>query len=238
MLRLNAQTRLEKTFMNLTLGIVTSAALLDSINPCAISVLLLTVGFLLNLGRSKTEVLKIGLLYVAAIYLTYLLIGLGVLHALAIFGVPNMLAKVGAIILIMTALINLAGYLIPNFPIKLKIPAKSHNILAKYINEASYTSAFVLGVLVGLFEFPCTGGPYLSILSLLHDRASFGQGLAYLLYYNLIFVAPLIIVLLLTNSTIAVHQLEKWRKQYTKRVDIVASLLMLALAVVILATAI
>jgi cytochrome c biogenesis protein CcdA len=91
-----------------------------------------------------------------------------------------------------------------------------------------------LGVLVGLFEFPCTGGPYLSILSLLHDRASMAGGLGYLLYYNLVFVSPLIVIALVANSSVVVHRLDKWRKKYTKRVDIISSLLMLLLAGVIL----
>lgn len=224
-------------FMDLNVFIVTSAALLDSINPCAISVLLLTIGFLLSLNKVKSEIYKICSIYILAIYLTYLFIGLGVLQALTIFGFPHMLAKIGAFILFGTGLLNVLGYIIPNFPIKLKIPDAAHPIMAKYIKKGTYISMFVLGILVGLFEFPCTGGPYLSILSLLHDKATFTSGFLYLLYYNVIFVSPLIVILIIANSKLVVKRLEGWRKKYTKRVDIASSILMMVLSVVIFWTA-
>lgn len=219
--------------MNLTLGVVTSAALLDSVNPCAISVLILTVAFLLSLKKSNAEILKIGLTYILALYLTYLFIGLGVLRALSFFGFPNFIARIGATILALTGLINLAGYFIPNFPIKLKISNKAHGTLAKYMARASYSSVFVLGILVGLYEFPCTGGPYLSILSLVNHTQTFTTGFLYLLYYNFVFVLPLIIILLLSSWSLTVEKLEYWKKKYTKKVDIITSILMIILAVVI-----
>ena len=219
--------------MDLTLGIVTGAALLDSVNPCAISVLILTIGFLLSMGKVRAEVMKIGLTYIFSLYLTYLFIGLGVLQALTFFGITNAIAKFGAAILATTAIVNLLGYLIPKFPIRLRIPKNAHGVIAKYVSKGSFTSAAVLGVLVGLFEFPCTGGPYLSILSLIHGDGSFTKGLTYLLYYNLIFVSPLIVILAVSNSNIVVGRLDSLRKKYTKRVDIFSSLLMLALSGII-----
>ena len=39
----------------------------------------------------------------------------------------------------------------------------------------------ILGALVALFEFPCTGGPYLFVLTLLHDYANFWKGFWYLI---------------------------------------------------------
>jgi cytochrome c biogenesis protein CcdA len=92
---------------------------------------------------------------------------------------------------------------------------------------------FVLGILVGLFEFPCTGGPYLTILSILHDKATFASGLAYLLYYNVIFVSPLVVILIIANSKLVLKKVEGWKKEYTKRVDIVSSVLMMVLSVII-----
>lgn len=219
--------------MDLNLFIITSAALLDSVNPCAISVLLLTIGFLLSVGKKRGDIYKIGLVYIGSLYLTYLFIGLGILQALTFFGFPHFLAKIGAIFLFMTGLINLLGATLPNFPIKLKIPNSAHPVMAKFLSQATIPSALTLGILVGLFEFPCTGGPYLSILSLLHDRTTNILGLIYLLYYNLVFVSPLIVILVLGSSRRVVAKLERWRKIYTKRVDVVISLAMMALSAVI-----
>lgn len=224
--------------MDLNIFIVTTTALLDSINPCAISVLLLTIGFLFSLNKTKGQIFRIGFSYIAALYVTYLLIGLGVLQALTFFGFPHQLAVIGSIILFGTGLINLLGDVVPKFPIKLKMPDSSHSILAKFIQKATYPSMIILGILVGLFEFPCTGGPYLTILTLLHDKATFFTGFLYLLYYNVIFVAPLIVILVVTNSKLVVKKVEYWRKKYSKRVDIASSILMMLLSVVIYLTAV
>ncbi|KKU93205.1 MAG: putative membrane protein, partial [Candidatus Amesbacteria bacterium GW2011_GWC1_48_10] len=61
--------------MSLTLPVITTAALIDSVNPCAISVLLLTIGFLLSLEKSRREILSIAGLYILGIFVTYILIG-------------------------------------------------------------------------------------------------------------------------------------------------------------------
>jgi cytochrome c-type biogenesis protein len=222
--------------MNLTWSIITTAAIVDSINPCAISVLLLTIGFLFSLNKLRSYIIRIGLVYIFGIYITYLLIGLGVLRALSLFGFPHVLAKIGAIALMATAGINLGNILIPRFPIKLKIPDSAHPHLAKFIQKATIPSFLVLGVLVGLFEFPCTGGPYLLILGLLHDQSTFIEGLKYLMYYNLIFVAPLVGILIISSRPGLLQKVDFWRKKHSKMADIITSLIMLVLAGIIFVT--
>jgi len=56
--------------------LITISSLLDSVNPCAFSVLLLTIAFLLNVGRTRMHILKVGGLYILCIFLVYILIGL------------------------------------------------------------------------------------------------------------------------------------------------------------------
>src|SRR3989344_1969570 len=172
------------------LPLIGVAALLDSINPCAFSILILTVAFLFSIGQLRTKILKIGGVYIIGIFSVYLLIGLGLLQTLHIFNTPHFMAKVGATLLIVLGLINLINDVFPRFPIKLRIPTGAHQAMARLMNRASLPAAFGLGALVGLCEFPCTGGPYLMVLGLLHDSATFVSGFGYLLLYNVIFIAP------------------------------------------------
>lgn len=219
--------------MELTLPVVTIAALLDSVNPCAISVLLLTMGFMVSLNASRKRIISVTGLYILGIFLTYIFIGLGVLSALTFFGIPRAMSKIGAVILILTSLINLAGVYIPNFPIKLVIPTFIKPQIAKLMYKASFVSVFLMGVVVGLFEFPCTGGPYLLILSLLHDNATIGLGAAYLIYYNLIFVSPLIAILVLGTAPTVSDRIKAWRKSNSTNAEIFGALATLILGVVI-----
>ena len=87
--------------------VVSFSALLDSINPCAFSILFLTIGFLFSLGRDKENVFKAGLMYVFGIMATYILIGLGILKVLSFFNVPNGMAKLGAMAIIVFGVIGL-----------------------------------------------------------------------------------------------------------------------------------
>jgi cytochrome c-type biogenesis protein len=220
--------------MQLTLPVVTTAAILDSINPCAISVLLLTIGFLLSLNRSKKEVMIIASTYIVGIFITYILIGLGVLQALSFFGIPRAISRLGALFIIASGTLSLLDQLIPNFPINLAIPSFIKPQLAKQMHKGSLAAMFTLGVLVGLFEFPCTGGPYLLILSLLHDKGSFAAGAMYLIYYNLIFVSPLVIILAIASNKTLLNRVQDFRKSNLKRADIITSLAMIILGIIIL----
>jgi cytochrome c biogenesis protein CcdA len=215
------------------LAVIGGAALVDSINPCAFSMLFLTITFLFSLGRDRKTVTKIGLVYISGIFLVYISIGLGVLQALSFFNVPNGLGKIGALAIIVFALIGIINEFFPKFPIKLKIPQGTHGYLATFIEKASIPSAFVLGLLVGVFEFPCTGGPYLFVLGLLHDNSTFWSGLGYLVYYNFIFVLPLAIALLgATNAKVA-ERIDTLRRSETRKSRLILSLIMIALGAII-----
>ncbi|MEK7163891.1 MAG: cytochrome c biogenesis protein CcdA [Patescibacteria group bacterium] len=213
---------------------ITIAAIVDSINPCAISVLLLTIGFLFSLQKSRSNILSIGLAYIAAIYLIYISIGLGILRALTFFGFPKFLGKFGAIFIITAGVLNIINHYFPKFPIKLAMPESSHSKLAKFIEKASIPSAVILGILVGLYEFPCTGGPYLTILGLLHDKATYFQGFLYLIYYNLIFILPLVVILWLGSRQDLFEKVSKWRNDKMTKLGIIDGLIMIILGVIIL----
>jgi len=214
--------------------LVTAGALIDSINPCAFSVLLLTIAFLFSLGQLRARILKIGTVYVLGIFLIYLLIGLGILQTLHFFNTPHFMAKLAAWLLIILGVISIINEFFPSFPIKLKIPAASHHRMAQLMEKASLPSAFLLGGLVGLCEFPCTGGPYLMVLGLLHDKATFLKGLAYLIYYNLIFILPLVIILMIGSNRAVYDKIENWRKQKTVKMQFLSGLGMIILGIIIL----
>lgn len=216
------------------LPLVAVSALIDSINPCAFSILILTVAFLFSIGSARINILKIGGVYILGIYLVYLFIGLGLLQTLHLFNTPHFMAKVGAFALIAFGAINLINEFFPSFPIKLKIPASAHMKIAKLMNRASVPAAFFLGALVGICEFPCTGGPYLMVLGLLHDKATYLNGLAYLLIYNFVFVLPLIIILLISSDKLILSRVDAWRKNNTRKMRLWGGLAMVILGILIL----
>jgi cytochrome c biogenesis protein CcdA len=215
------------------LPVIMVSALIDSINPCAISVLFLTVTFLFSLGKNRRFVLLSGGVYILAIAIVYTLIGLGALQALSFFAVPNMMAKIGASILLLYSVIGLINEFFPNFPIKLKIPESTHATIAKVIEKGSIPAFFILGGLVALFEFPCTGGPYLFVLTLLHDYATFWKGFWYLIMYNFVFVLPLILILVFATNKIMIEKIDRLRRLETKKARVVLLLILVAFGILI-----
>ena len=215
------------------LPLVGIAALIDSINPCAFSILLLTIAFLFTLGQMRSGILRIGGSYILGVFVIYVLIGLGILQALHLFNTPHFMAKVGASLLIAFGAINVINEFFPSFPIKLRVPHAAHRKIAELMEKASMPTAFFLGVLVGLCEFPCTGGPYLMVLGLLHDQATYLKGLGYLLLYNLIFVLPLVIILFIASEEKLLAKIRAWQSRENRLMRFGGGVAMVLLGIII-----
>lgn len=213
--------------------LVVVAALIDSINPCAISILLLTIAFLLSIGKIRSSILTIGGFYILGIFIVYILIGLGILQTLNFFNVPHFMARAGASLLILIGIIDILGQRFPSFPIKFGIPQAAHNKIGKLMEKASLPTAFLLGALVGLYEFPCTGGPYLMILGMLHDQGTYFSGLGYLVLYNLVFVLPLVVILLIASNNALIEKVRSWKKAETKHMRTWGGIAMILLGIII-----
>ena len=141
------------------LPLVIFSALLDSIHPCSFSILLITIAFLFGMQMTRKRILQVGATYIIGIFTAYLLIGLGLLKVLHLFNTPHFMGKLGAGLLIAFGLINILNYLFPKFPIKLRLPSSTHSTMSQLIDRASMPAAFALGLLVGICQFPCMGGP-------------------------------------------------------------------------------
>lgn len=167
-------------FDEITFSVVTLNGLIDSINPCAIGVLVATIAILFALGNYQKQILRFGFFYILATYVTYLLIGLGILKAVHMFGIHNFFGWASAIVLILMGawqLKNSACIIPKNTP-----------------KEATILSGIIFGFLVGLCEFPCSGGIYLATVGYIGIQSTFWSGLWLLMWYNLMFVIPLIII--------------------------------------------
>lgn len=214
--------------------LVSLSALIDSINPCAFSILLLTLAFLFSLGSMRSKIIKLGGAYIFGIFLSYLLIGLGILGTLHIFNTPHFIGKIGAFILIVMGMISVLGEFIPKFPIKLGIPRAAHKKMADLLKKSSLSAVFFLGLLVGLCEFPCTGGPYLMVLGLLRDSATYAKGFLYLLWYNLLFVLPLAAILLVASDRSVLAKLQEWKRHHLNKTRLIGGLIMILLGILVL----
>jgi len=218
----------------LLLPAVLSAGFLDGLNPCAFAVLLFLLAFLFTIRKLRADILKIGAIYLAAIYGTYFLIGLGILKALILTNQPHLMARIGAYLVIFLGLINLKTYLFPGLPLRLAIPHIGWERIKGWIYRATPPSTVVAGFLVGICTLPCSGGIYVATLGLLASKATYMKGLAYLALYNGAFILPLALILVATTNRLAAKRLAQWEREHTGLMRLGSGLAMVGLGLVIL----
>lgn len=220
----------EATLPTITTVLITAA--IDSINPCAIGVLILLISTLLA-AKKKDKMLKIGLIYIFAIFLTYFSAGIGLTAFLA--NIPQTVAEyisivVGSIIVI-AGIIEIKDFYWYGEGFSLMIPqkrAKQIHEMMKKISNMSIPAVIALGAFVAAVELPCTGGPYLAITLLLSQN--FNMTAVWLLViYNIIFVMPLLIILFMVLAGKNVTIIKQWKQSARTYVRLITGVIMILL---------
>ncbi len=221
----------QKWWEKSTFTIVLFTGLVAGIHPCTIAVLLFFIAFLFTIQRTRLNIFKVGASYIIGVFLAYLLIGLGIFKAI-VFTEPHLAAKVAALLVLVLGIINLKQYFLPNKWISLGIPHTSKQTITSLIEKASVPAALILGIFVGICSFGCTAGIYLSILGLLLTEKT--TGFLYLVLYNIMFILPLIVILILASNKKSVQKMEKWNASEKKYIKLISGLIMIALGAYIL----
>lgn len=220
----------KSTRSKLSLPLVVGAAFIDSINPCAIAVLLFLVAFLLAIRMSKRRLLLVGGIYILTVMVIYIAAGFGLLKFIGYFNAEKIINYIAAGILILAGLVSVKDFWWPDKGISLKIPDRLKPKIEKYLTKATIPSVIVAGILVAAFELPCTGEVYLGILSLMSQESQTLSSTLYLLLYNFIFVLPLIVILILAAAGLNIQRIEEVRYERRRWLKLLLGLGMLILA--------
>lgn len=214
-----------------TLGLVIGSAAIDAINPCAIGVLILMVSVILGGGGSTKRLLLLGSAYIGAIFTVYLVAGLGLVYFFS--EIPIVLAEYLSIgvglLVILAGLLEIKDYFWYGKGFSLQIP----HYFAKKIQEYSTSKTTVAGVMflgafVAAVELPCTGAPYLAIITVLRinfDLMAFGL----MVLYNIIFISPLLVILGMVASGSKLSSVQKWKEDSKGTMRLAIGLLLIAL---------
>lgn len=220
--------------MEVSLPLILMAGLVDSINPCAFAVMIFLLTFLLEVSSSTRRVVKAGLAYIGSVYVTYFLSGLGFLSFVQLMGISGVIVKIAAVIAVIAGLINIKDYFWYGKGFTLKIPESKKGVIEEWVHKANVPGAIVLGFLVAMFELPCTGGVYLAILALMADTMTKLSAVVYLLIYNVMFIAPLVVILFVVLRGMKVEHIENWRQSGKNVMKLAMGLLLIILGVAML----
>lgn len=220
--------------MNITLPLIITTGLLDSLNPCAISLLLIYIALMFTLGKERKTIMTFGLFYISAVYVAYFLLGIGLLKFFILFDTPNLILIFGAILSILFGVLNIKEYFWPNLPLHIRMPYSVRQKANDLAYKATIPSAIILGFLVGITEFPCSGAVYITVLAYLQAKETFLSGVFYLALYNLMFVSPLIFIYLVTTNRMVVEKIINKQEQLGRKMHLILAALMIVLGASIL----
>ena len=88
-----AESEIVKRFNAFGLLTVAGAGLLDGINPCAFATIIFFISYMSLVGRERKEMLVAGSAFAAAVFVTYLLLGMGLLKFLSFLNEFAIVAK-------------------------------------------------------------------------------------------------------------------------------------------------
>ncbi|MGB2983876.1 MAG: cytochrome c biogenesis protein CcdA, partial [Candidatus Bipolaricaulia bacterium] len=216
----------------LTLPAVVLAAAADSVNPCTFAVLVLLLGTLIVAGR-KGKTLQIGIAFIAAIYVSYFLMGIGIFTAIQSAGVQRPFILAVSSLAILLGLWNMKDYFAYGKWFTIEVPQRWRPTVKRLTaSVVSVPGAILVGVLDSLFLLPCSSGPYIAILALLSKTTSRMEGMLYLLFYNLIFVLPLVgIMLAIHFGYTTTARAERWRSARLGKLHFISGAIMFLLGV-------
>ncbi len=230
----------------ITIAELTGLALVDSVNPCAFAVLIFLLSTLFMRNPDKRyRILLGGIAFALGIFTFYITVGillvLGIRSVLAISNLKSIYVygAFGVFSLILGVL-NLKDYFAyGKFGFIMEVPRswrpKMLGTMDKILFEfASIPASFIAGIVVTAFLLPCITGPYFVAGSLLKNLPT-GTAILWLVYYNFLFVLPMLIITALVYlSFTTVEKAQEFREKNLKRLHLLAGVLLIIVGIVIL----
>ena len=235
------------------LGVI-AAGLIDGINPCAFTVIILFISFLALQGYGRPQVLAIGLSFILAVFIIYLLIGIGCFSFLyqlkSYWAVVKITYITGALLCFILAGFSFYDFvkfrcthktqdLVLRLPSRLK--ERIYRIIGLYYRKDKGSakepgtlrlifSAFIVGSFISFFESVCTGQVYLpTIVFVLKTTPLKLRAFSYLLIYNLMFIFPLWLILLFALWGVSSQQFSNFAQRHMGTIKILMVALFLGL---------
>ncbi len=199
------------------------------------------IALLIQNPEKRRRVLLGGLAFVSAVYIGYLFYGIILIqifkafaeilreNSLYIYHGLGILAMILGALNVKDFFMYKKGSFATEMPLFMRPKVK--RIIDKITSPAG---AFVIGFIVTLFLLPCTMGPYIVASGLLSNLGTL-KAIPWLLYYNLIFVLPmLIIVFIIFFGFTRVEDVSGWKERNIRILHLIAGILLFLVGLALL----
>lgn len=208
--------RVDPASLSLPLFTLTIAAL-DAFNPCAFFVLLFLLSLLAH-QKNRRRMLLIGGIFVATSGLMYFAFMAAWLNVFQLLGTLGWITLAAGLLAIVVGLINIKDFFAGARGPSLSIPEsakpgiyrRARAVLQSESSGAMLGATVLLAVAANFYELLCTAGfpmVYTRLLTL--AEPSTAARYAWLALYNLIYVLPLLLIVLVFVGTLSAHKLSE-----------------------------
>ncbi len=186
---------------------------LAGFNPCLLAILAFIASVTLATTGRRRNVLLIVLMFSLGIFVTYLIVGIGLLNIIE--QMPSLQASIKNFLVILVAVLGLwhvydAWHLRKNTESSFHTPKSFIRLTESVTKNVSLPASFFIGALFSLIKAPCVGAVYFVILDMV--RSGSGEGILYLAAYNLGVVLPVLVLGFAIAFGLNPEKVEKFRK--------------------------
>lgn len=191
----------------LTLGFVVLAGLVDGSNICALGLLFLFAGYLTIHIKDRKRSMKIGLLFLGVIFVSYFLAGVALTSVVQSILSWDYYADMRALlnggliaILAVSGLLNVQDFFF-NKKIVFDTHSQERARIRQFMKTVDVPGTIILALLSTVFLLPCSLPLYMTSVGVLSQAFSHSVVVAYLAIYSLMFVVPLLVTLAIILRT-------------------------------------
>lgn len=230
-----SQIQEKNSGVQLTLAVLIGAAIVDSVNPCTIAVMIMLLGVIL-ISKGRKQTLVAGLLFASTVFVMYLLMGLGLLQAISSVELQNAFFIFVTIAAFILAILEIRAYF--NYMPGL-LAVEMPMFFRKYAKGIMKGATSAPGVIIAaaacsLFLLPCSSGPYLMVLAMLSKAVTL-QAISYLLLYNFIFILPmLIIAFAIYAGRVNTEEVHELKEKYIREIHLFSGMILFVLFLLML----
>lgn len=199
----------------------------DAFNPCAFFVLLFLLSIMVN-AKSRSRMLLVGGIFVffsGFIYFLFMTAWLNIFQLLGAGSDGGMIILAAGCLALIAGVINIKDYFFTKGEVTLSMSAENRTSLIKRMGKLSNSSnlgalligSTVLAILANAYELLCTAGfpmIYTSVLSM-HNLPDIERYM-YLVLYNIVYVIPLAIIVIVFSATLGKRKLTEKEGQTLK----------------------
>lgn len=212
---------------------------MDAFNPCAFFVLLFLLSLMVH-ARSKGRMLLVGGVFIFFSGLIYFLFMAAWLNLFMVIGHIKWVTTVAGVIALTVASLNIKDFFWFKKGISLSISDKAKPELFKRMRNLISSdslgmvllSTVTLAIVANSYELLCTAGfPMVYTRALTLKDISVSDYYLYLLAYNIIYVIPLMVIVLIFTFTLGGRKLSEKEGQFLK---LLSGCLMLSMGIILL----